>query len=281
MLLLTVLAKGISKFQLFLKLSKSIQQLMPDDCAIAICNLKKLCLYLPGENIKHNVHVGDPLIEDSGMAKAIKSREKITARVGSELFGIPYVVVAIPIVEDDNSISGGISISMSIEREDRVLRIAKELQDMIYAVTDMSVNLSSKSEELLSIGEEWEAVTNSTKQISKDTHQLAGGIKKIAKETEVLALNASIEASRAGDQGKVFKVVALQMRKLAASVNHTVFEIESRLHNMNGTFEGISEQIEGLRNVASEIAEASEELLEETDHMKELSLKLTPNSQSS
>lgn len=90
------------------------------------------------------------------------------------------------------------------------------------------------------INRQMHGVMDNTKKIG----EVVGIIKEIADQTNLLALNAAIEAARAGEQGRGFAVVADEVRKLAEHTKASVNEIQGNISKLQGDTQSAVKNIE-------------------------------------
>ena len=138
----------------------------------------------------------------------------------------------------------------------------RDTSDVMQRVVDSVINNSKLGMELVDL-------TDSIAQHAKDVQGILSEIGAIAKQTNLLALNAAIEAARAGEAGRGFAVVADEVRDLSARTTQFSQQINALMQGMQVSVKETEVAIQGMASQDMTFALESKQQVETIIHTLE------------
>ncbi|OIJ13561.1 hypothetical protein BKP37_09740 [Anaerobacillus alkalilacustris] len=152
----------------------------------------------------------------------------------------------------------------------KIVQSIKQIEENYQKSLEIAMNTEQASNEGMKVVGHQEQITNdsslafanmvdsifSLNQKSTEIGDIVKVIGGISEQTNLLALNAAIEAARAGEHGKGFAVVADEVRKLAEESSRSAEKIQVLVHDILSATNNTVKEAEETRNIITEQAES-------------------------
>lgn len=160
------------------------------------------------------------------------------------------------------------------------LSLADKSQSQHESISQINEAISSQIEFLERTVESVQGIVQSNKEVGEGAQKInsqagqiqgiVATIRDIADQTNLLALNAAIEAARAGEAGKGFAVVADEVRQLAISTQTSLTDINKISENLLKNIQYLEASVEEQNQSVVEIASSANELREKSENSRAL-----------
>ena len=201
-------------------------------------------------------------------------------------------------------------LSGHVERQTTaVSQSSSAIEEMIANIQSVTATLSKNASNVKNLQESSETGRTSLQEVAADIQEIAreseglmeinGVMENIASQTNLLSMNAAIEAAHAGDAGKGFAVVAAEIRKLAESsgeqsktigsvlkkikesidkITRSTDKVMSRFEIIDQGVRTVAEYEENIRNAMEEQSHGSKQILSASGLVNDITLQVKSGS---
>jgi hypothetical protein len=236
------------------------KEIMQEDMDTIVTDTEKVLAYFPGEKIVAPIVVGRELNPKQPTYQAIHSKQVISRVVPREVHGIVFKSVVYPLKDSEGNVIGAVGIGKSMEKQFQVEETAQSLYSSLGQTNVAVAEIAEDSQGLSSSINDIIALTKIAEERLKKTDSILSIVNGISSKTNLLGLNAAIEASRVGEYGRGFNVVASEIRSLSKQVKESTQNISKELDEIKNIVINIIDSIHKVSIISANQASSTEEI---------------------
>ncbi|GAX89580.1 methyl-accepting chemotaxis protein [Effusibacillus lacus] len=264
------------RLESFVKHAPVFKQLLDLYVDSLLC-VSDLTTYLYAEassNFDLGVRKGDSVKEGSTLALAMAEKKPVRKRMDRSLYGVPYIAMAVPIFAEDGTVCGGLVCCVSTDRQEQLYSSSQEFSSLTEELAATAETFTRNTESLAKANLDIMNLAKALDQQMVEIEKVNRLIAQVSQQTNLLGLNALIEAAHAGDKGKGFSVVANEIRRLAGESQASAKGVTDNVRQVQESVSELLRHAEIIAQSSQEQVAGAEELTAMSHHISQLAASL-------
>ena len=241
------------------------------DVCISLVDREKSLGTWDGKTLSLPIPVGTPLNPESRadgfVMHLMEIGESATDILPPEVYGVPVKGILTP-VKENGEVVGLVTCAVNISKKVGLKSCAEELNQDIENTDENITSIKLATSDLSDKVGEIKSLSDVVKEEISEANQIVKGLQSNSSKSNILALNASIEAARAGTLGAGFAVVAGEMGKLAKTSQDSSKEITEKLDSMFSKITIILEQIDLIAEITNKQVDTVSDMSQAIDKIR-------------